>query len=243
MKRKKILVTGSSRGIGKALAFAFAKEGFHVYVNCRTSLEELKQVEKEILNFGGSCEAILADVSNATEVTQLFAQIEKDGAGLELLINNAGLSHLGLFQEMTDLQWKKVIDTNLSAAFYCSRATVNYMLSQKKGKIINISSIWGNVGASYEVAYSAAKAGLDGLTKALAKELAPSNIQVNAVSCGFIDTAMNGALSTAEKAVIQEEIPMGRFCQPEEVAAFVLDLCLSHDYLTGQIISLNGGWH
>ena len=142
---------------------------------------------------------------------------------------------------MTDQDWEDILHSNLSSAFYCSRAALPYMISQKSGKIINISSMWGRVGASCEAAYSASKAGLNGLTMALAKELAPSNIQVNAIACGVIDTAMNAGFSEKERQALREQVPAGRFGTPEETAELVYDLAENHPYLTGQIIGLDGG--
>ena len=143
---------------------------------------------------------------------------------------------------MTDSDWDRILQTNLSSVFYCSRAAVPYMVSQKAGKILNISSMWGISGASCEAAYSASKAGVNGLTKALAKELAPSNIQVNAIACGVIDTIMNAQLSEEERQLLMEEVPAGRFGTPEEVAELVLCLAQGHAYLTGQVIGLDGGF-
>ena len=161
---------------------------------------------------------------------------------LDILVNNAGVAHIGLLQDMTDEEWRKVIDTNLSSVFYCCRQAIPGMLHRKKGKIINISSMWGNVGASCEVAYSASKGGINSFTKALAKELAPSNIQGNAIACGVIDTRMNACYSLEEREALSQDIPAGRFGQPEEAAALIYDLACGHDYLTGQVITLDGGY-
>src|SRR5699024_1736214 len=161
--------------------------------------------------------------------------------GPDVLANNAGRAYFGLLSDMPDDDWRQVIDTDLSSAFYCCRAAIPYMVSRKSGKIINISSMWGTAGASCEAAYSAAKSGLHGLTRALAKELAPSNIQVNALACGVIDTEMNARLSTEERAALEEEIPAGRYGTPEEAARAVLMLAEAPAYLTGQIIGLDGG--
>ena len=161
--------------------------------------------------------------------------------GPDVLVNNAGISYIGLLTDMTDQDWEDILHSNLSSAFYCSRAALPYMVSQKSGKIINISSMWGRAGASCEAAYSASKAGLNGLTMALAKELAPSNIQVNAIACGVIDTVMNAGFSEEERRALMEEVPAGRFGTPEETADLVFDLAENHPYLTGQIIGLDGG--
>ena len=243
MKRKQILVTGASRGIGKACAIRFASKGWHVFLNCRKSIDDLQDTADFIKNeTSGSCEILPGDVGNPSEVWQIFAQIEESGSGLDALINNAGIAWVGLLTDMTDEEWNRMISTNLSSAFYCCRAALPYMIHQKAGRIINISSMWGTVGASCEVAYSAAKSGLNGLTRALAKELAPSNIQVNAIACGVIDTRMNACFDADERAELENEIPAGRFAAPSEVADFVQQLIDAPSYLTGQIISFDGGY-
>ena len=241
MDKKTVLVTGSSRGIGRACARAFAGAGWHVFINCRQSLEMLREVEKEILASGGTCTPVPGDVSDPDEVRRIFKIIEDTCGGLDVLINNAGIAWFGLLTDMTDEDWRTVTDTNLSSVFYCCRAAVPYMVSRKSGRIINISSMWGTAGASCEAAYSASKAGLNGLTQALAKELAPSNIQVNAIACGVIDTEMNARLDEEERNALREEIPAGRFGTPEEAAKLVLLLAEAPAYLTGQIIRMDGG--
>lgn len=241
MKKKNVLVTGSSRGIGRACALAFAGNGYHVFINCRNSLDQLKETERMILASGGICTMLPGDVGSPDDVRTMFDKISTLCGGLEVLVNNAGRAYFGLLSDMTDEDWRAVIDTDLSSAFYCCRAAIPYMVSRKSGKIINISSMWGTAGASCEAAYSAAKSGLHGLTRALAKELAPSNIQVNALACGVIDTEMNARLSTEERAALEEEIPAGRYGTPEEAARAVLMLAEAPAYLTGQIIGLDGG--
>lgn len=245
MKMKHVLITGASRGIGKAIALKFAREGFHVFINCSHSADALKKVKDEIDTLTGNaalCDMLIGDVGNPDDVEYMFSQIHEKCDGIDILINNAGIAHIGLLSDMTVDEWNRLIQTNLSAAFYCSKAAVPHMVSQKSGKIIQISSIWGSVGASCEVAYSAAKSGLHGFTKALAKELAPSNIQVNAVACGAIDTIMNQQLDEEERACLEDEIPAGRFGTPEEVADLVFDIAKGHAYMTAQIIGLDGGW-
>lgn len=243
MGKKQILITGASRGIGKACAIRFAKEGWHIFLNCRQSIESLQETAKLITNETcGSCEILPGDVGSPSEVRHIFEQINKSGAGLDALINNAGIAWMGLLTDMADEEWDRLISTNLSSAFYCSRAALPYMIHQKAGRIINISSMWGTVGASCEVAYSAAKSGLNGLTRALAKELAPSNIQVNAIACGVIDTTMNDLLDAEEKKALADEIPAGRFGTPEEVASLAWQLANAPEYLTGQILGMDGGY-
>ena len=222
-------------------ALAFAEHGWHVFINCRNSLDQLKETERMILASGGICTMLPGDVGSPDDVRAMFDKISTLCGGLEVLVNNAGRAYFGLLSDMTDEDWRAVIDTDLSSAFYCCRAAIPYMVSRKSGKIINISSVWGTAGASCEAAYSAAKSGLHGLTRALAKELAPSNIQVNALACGVIDTEMNARLSTEERSALEEEIPAGRYGTPEEAARAVLMLAEAPAYLTGQIIGLDGG--
>ena len=242
MHKKNVLVTGSSRGIGRACALAFAEAGYHVFINCRNSTDRLISLEKEILDADGSCTKGPDDVGNPDTVRSIFSTISAACGGLDVLVNNAGIPHFGLLSDMSDGEWRTVIDTNLSSAFYCCREAIPYMVSRKQGKIINISSVWGVTGASCETAYSASKAGLNGLTLALAKELAPSNIQVNAIACGVIDTEMNAWLDEQERNALKEEIPAGRFGTAGEAAKLTLMLAEAPGYLTGQIIRLDGGF-
>lgn len=242
MKKKYVLITGSSRGIGRACAVAFAKNGYHVFINCKNSIEQLTETENEILSFGGCCTALPGDVSDPDVVRSIFGKIREICRGVDVLVNNAGISHFGLLSDLSDSEWKNLIDTNLSSAFYCCREAIPHMVSEKHGRIINISSMWGTAGASCEAAYSASKSGLHGLTKALAKELAPSNIAVNAITCGVIDTEMNSRLNEEEREMLCDEIPAGRFGTCEEVAKTVLALAESPSYLTAQVIGIDGGF-
>ena len=186
--------------------------------------------------------AEICDMGDFAAVSELFARIEEQTGGIDILVNNAGISHIGLLQDMTIDEWNRIVATNLTSVFATSKLAIPHMLGCGAGKILNISSVWGNVGASCEVAYSATKGGINSFTKALAKELAPSNIQVNAIACGVIDTAMNQCFSEEEREALAEEIPVGRFGLPEEVASLALQICTGNDYLTGQIITLDGGW-
>jgi len=242
MNRKTVLVTGSSRGIGKAIAVKFAKKGFNVVINCAHQEELLQKTKVEIESYQVSCHAFLGDIGQYSQAKELFVQIKKLYGGLDVLVNNAGIAYVGLFSDMTPSDWERVMTTNLNSVFNCCSLAVPDMVKNKYGKIISISSVWGNVGASCEVAYSASKGGMNAFTKALAKELAPSNIQVNAVACGAIDTEMNHFLEDEELLQLIGEIPANRLGRAEEVADLVYHLAYKNEYLTGQIIGLDGGW-
>ena len=237
------LITGASRGIGAAIAHRFAKEGYSLVINCCKSAEALIKLKENLeQTYSISVLASVGDVGNSAYVCTLFQEIQQSFGTLDVVINNAGISHIGLLTDTSFEEWNRILSINLSAAFYTSKLAIPYMLAKKEGKIINISSVWGTVGASCEVAYSASKGGLNSFTKALAKELAPSNIQVNAIACGCIDTEMNQCFSSEERSALEEEIPAGRFGTPDEVAELVYTLASEHNYLTGQIITLDGGW-
>lgn len=241
--KKTALITGSSRGIGKAIALKLAKEGYHVIINCLKNEALLTELQQEIeKDYGVTCLAFCGDMGDSQSVQRLFDMIASNFSSLDIIVNNAGISNVGLFTDMTVEEWNHILHTNLSSAFYCCKFGVPLMLTKKSGKIINISSIWGCVGASCEVAYSAVKGGLNSMTMAMAKELAPSNIQVNAIACGAIDTEMNYFLSNEERSSLIAEIPADRFGKPEETADLVYSLCQAPSYLTGQIIKFDGGW-
>jgi 3-oxoacyl-[acyl-carrier protein] reductase len=242
MNKKTVLITGSSRGIGKAIAVKFAKKGYHVIINCAHNEEALLKTKSEIESYQVSCHAYLGDMGDIKAAKELFQQIKKLYGGIDVLVNNAGISYVGLFTDMTPDDWNRVITTNLTSVYNCCSLAIPEMVKNKYGKIISISSVWGNVGASCEVAYSASKGGMNAFTKALAKELAPSNIQVNAIACGAIDTEMNHFLEDAELMQLIEEIPANRLGRAEEVADLVYHLAYKNEYLTGQIIGLDGGW-
>ncbi len=243
MKRKTAMITGSSRGIGRETAVAFAGRGYDLILNCMHS-------ETELLNLAARLERQFAvrilcccgDIGNFEFVQNMFAKIHVFCGGADVLINNAGISYIGLLSDMPYEKWELMLHTNLTSVFSCCKCAIPYMVSQKSGKIINISSSWGVYGASCEVAYSAAKGGVNAFTKALAKELAPSNIQVNAVACGVIDTDMNACFDTEERRRLEEEIPAGYFARPAEVARLLLQLAEAPAYLTGQVIGFDGGW-
>lgn len=243
MTEKNVLITGASRGIGRSTAILFAQNGYHVFLNCNKSVEELKQVQEEIEKHHPKAVTLVpGNVGNPSDVRSIFREIYSHCDSLDVLINNAGIAHIGLLMDLTDEEWQQIIDTNLSSVFYCCREAVPKMVSKKSGRIINISSMWGTVGASCEAAYSASKSGIHGLTRALAKELAPSGISVNAIACGVIDTVMNAQLDETERQSLAEEIPAGRFCRPEEIAEVIWQTVNTPAYMTGQIIGVDGGY-
>ncbi|MCR4739953.1 MAG: SDR family NAD(P)-dependent oxidoreductase [Lachnospiraceae bacterium] len=239
MNNKMALITGSSRGIGKALAESFAAAGYDLTLTCIKSEEMITELAAYLsVRYSISCQTFIGDLSSYDTVLSLFEGIDD----IDVLVNNAGISYVGLLSDMSVEDWNRVINTNLSSAFYTCKLAIPKMLHNKSGKILNISSVWGNTGASMEVAYSASKAGLNGFTKALAKELAPSNIQVNAIACGLMDTDMNKNLTEEELNSLIDDIPANRIGKPEEVAELAVSLCTGNSYLTGQVISLDGGW-
>ncbi len=237
--RKKALITGASRGIGRAIAEELASLGYDLYLTCHKNSELLAGLSQKLWEqYRTNCQCYTFPISNEEEVSKMFAEIPY----LDILVNNAGISYIGLLTDMTYNEWKTVIDTNLNACFLTCRCAVPEMIRRRRGKIINISSVWGAVGASTEVAYSASKGGINAFTRALAKELGPSNIQVNAIACGVIETDMNKCFDKAEIEMLRQEIPADRLGQPQEVAKLVGLLCNGNEYLTGQIITLDGGW-
>ena len=236
---KYALVTGASRGIGREIAHMRAADGYHLYLTCIRSEKMLADYAAELSGrYNVSCTPFTGDMGNAQDVEALFSSIET----LDVLINNAGISYVGLLSEMSPSDWRKILSTNLDSVFYTSRLAIPLMLRRHSGRIINISSVWGNVGASMETAYSASKGGVNSFTKALAKELAPSNIQVNAIACGVIDTDMNRCFSPEEMEALRQEIPCDRIGTTADVAQMVKSLLHAPSYLTGQIITLDGGW-
>ena len=238
---KTVLVTGSSRGIGKAIAYKFAQEGYNVIINGAKNQDSLQQTKTEIEQYKVSCLAYLGDMGDYDRAKELFLLIKEQFGHIDVLVNNAGVSYIGLLTDMSPQDWNKVIGTNLTSVYNCCSLAIPNMVKDKSGSIINISSVWGNVGASCEVAYSASKGGMNAFTKALAKELAPSNIQVNAIACGAIDTEMNQFLTNEELLQLTNEIPSGRLGRADEVAELVYNLT-NNEYLTGQVIGLDGGW-
>ena len=233
------LITGASHGIGKSIAEAMAQKGYNLILTCSKSCQELIDFSSQLENqYKIICIPKQCDAKDPEAVRLLFEGIDT----LDAVINNAGISYYGLLQDMTPEEWNTVLSTNLSSAFYTSKYAIPMFLEKHAGHIINISSVWGNVGAATEVAYSASKGGLNTFTKALAKELAPSGIQVNALCCGLIETRMNANLSADDKNALLNEIPAGRIGTPEEVAKAVLCLLDMPSYFTGQTVTMDGGW-
>lgn len=236
---KTALITGASRGIGRAIACELAKQGYDLILTCITNINLLQALADELTGkYPISCRAIQANAGNYEDIRAIFQEIDC----LDVLVNNAGISYVGLLSHMTPEEWHHVMHTNLDSCFYTAKFAIPLMLKKHSGKIINISSVWGNVGASMEVAYSASKGGVNSFTKALAKELAPSGIQVNAIACGIIDTDMNKCFSEEDLEAVRAEIPADRLGTANEVAALVAQLTEAPPYLTGQIITIDGGW-
>lgn len=238
---KVILVTGGSKGIGADIAQYLAQKGYNVILNYNKSEEEAKKIQSTLAEQNINIDIFKADVTNHFEVTKLVNFCINKYHKIDVLINNAGISQTKLFTDISDLEWNNMLQTNLTSAFYTTKDTLPSMIHNKSGCIINISSVWGLVGSSCEVHYSVAKAGLDAMTKSLAKELGPSNIRVNSIAPGIINTDMNKHLSKEDLENITQEIPLERIGNPQSITKCVQWL-IEDDYTTGQIISINGGW-
>lgn len=240
---KTVVITGASKGIGAATAILFARKGYNVVLNYNRSYQSVKLLTSSLTGQGFSVLSVKADVANKLETDFLISETISRFGSVDILINNAGISISGTINDMDLYDSDRIFDVNLKGVYNCCKSVVNHMISQKSGKIINISSIWGQVGASCEVAYSASKAGVIGLTKALAKELAPSDITVNAIAPGIIDTSMNAGLTVEEMEEFVSRVPLGRIGTPDEIAAAALFLASDDaDYITGQILGVNGGY-
>lgn len=237
-----VFITGASRGIGRETALKYAQNGFGVILNCRKSRDEILKLHDEIIAMNVPCSVFVKDVSQLDKVSEIFEELSKSNMLPDIIVNNAAISHIGLLQDMTDEEWQNIINTNLSSAFNICKCAIPHMLRTGSGRIINISSMWGNVGASCEVAYSASKGGINSFTKALAKELAPSGIPVNAIAFGVVDTSMNSFLDEEEKSAIMDEIPAGKFLSAQEAADIIYDISMLNPYVTGQIITADGGY-
>ena len=239
---KVVIVTGASRGIGKEIAKGLSKKGYTIIANYNKSekqaIELKEELEKEKINI----DIFKADVSKRNDAKELVEYTIKKYGKIDILINNAGISQIKEFTQLTDEDWNNMINTNLNSVFYMTQEACKNMIHNKKGCIINISSIWGVVGASCEVHYSVSKAGIDAITKSLAKELGPSNIRVNSIAPGIIDTGMNKNLSQEEINNIKQEIPLEKIGTSTNIAKCVSWL-IEDDYTTGEVISINGGWY
>ena len=239
---KVALVTGGARGIGKAICRTLANDGFKIAVNYNNSENEALALKKE-LSAITDVEIFKCDVSESGAVKEMFSEISQKMGNVSVLVNNAGVAEQVLFTDITDEMWQRMINTNLSSAFYCSREALKNMISEKNGVIINIASMWGEVGASMEVHYSTAKAGLIGMTKALAKEVGLSGVRVNTVSPGVVLTDMMNSFSESDKENLKDETPLNALGMPEDIAQAVSFLVSDNaKFITGQVLSVNGGF-
>ena len=242
MQSKTVLITGASRGIGREIAVTFAHAGYRIAANYYSSAAQAEALQADILRLGGDCRLFPADVSSREEVLAMIDAIRRAFGTIDILVNNAGIGQQKLFTEITPEEWGRMLRVNLDSVFHCCQGVLPDMIRRKEGCIINISSMWEQVGASCEVHYSAAKAAVIGLTRALAKEVAPSGIRVNCIAPGFIDTEMNASLSPTDRAIVLEEIPLGRSGSPADVAEAARFLASpSARFITGQVLGVNGG--
>lgn len=241
--KKTVVITGSSRGIGAATALGFAQLGYNVVINYNKSKEKALSLLEEVRCKGSSAIAIKADVSKFSEADYLIAKSLEEFGNIDILVNNAGIAEQKLFTELGEEDWRRMFDINIHGMFNCTLPVANHMIENHRGKIINISSVWGVTGASCEVHYSASKAAVIGFTKALAKELGPSGIQVNCVAPGVINTEMNANLNENEIKELMDKTPCERLGTVFDVAKTILFLSDSgSDFITGQVISINGGF-
>lgn len=234
---KVILITGASRGIGREIAEKLAQKGYQVIANYNKSEKKAQELKEKYPNI----DIYKADVSKREEVQKMIEYIINKYKKIDVLINNAGISSSGLFTEVTDEEWNRIINNDLYSVFCTTQEVLSNMIMRKQGCIINISSVWGLVGSSCETIYSVAKAGVDGMTKSLAKELGPSNIRVNSIAPGIIDTDMNVNYTVEEIEAIKEEIPLEKIGKKTDISKCV-EWLIDDEYTTGQIISINGGW-
>lgn len=235
------VITGASKGIGFATAKYLAERGWALVIN---SGHDKAALETAVLTLSRitRVESYYGDISQEEHGNGLITHAIHTLGHIDLLINNAGISHIGLLSDMSTSQWRQIMQTNLDSVFFTCRAVIPHMVRRQQGRILNISSVWGEVGASCEAAYSASKGAVNALTKALAKELAPSHISVNAISFGIIDTDMNRCFDEDERQALAQEVPFGRFASPEEAASFCCQIAESPEYLTGQVLRFDGGW-
>lgn len=236
------LITGASSGIGKAIALELAGQYSKIAITSYHNPKALKNTQELLSDLGVECIACPGDCGDPSFVQQFVSDIISQWGQIDTLVNNAGISYVGLLTDMSVEEWQTILSTNLSSVFYYCHEIIPHMVHNHQGRILNISSVWGEVGASCEAAYSATKGGINALTQALGKELAPSRIAVNALSCGAVRTDMNSCFSPEELSVLEEEIPYGRMAFPEEAAQMAIRILTAPIYLTGQIIRFDGGW-
>lgn len=241
---KSVLVTGGARGIGAAVCVALAQQGYAVAINYNQSKDKAESLAKVIVeSYEVPALTVKADVSDYQQVCDMVDFVNKSFGGIDVLVNNAGIAQQKLFTDISCDDWKSMMATNLDGVFYCSKEVLKGMISKKQGVIVNISSMWGQVGASCEVHYSAAKAGVIGLTKALAKEVGPSNVRVNCIAPGVITTDMVSYFSTEDMNALKEETPLQKLGTPKNIADAVSFLVSSKaDFITGQVFGVNGGF-
>lgn len=236
-----VIVTGGSRGIGKCLVENLARDGYNVLLNYNKSEKQARKIQEDLMKDGIIIEIFKADVSKKEQVKAMVEFALKKWGSIDVLINNAGIAKLQMFQDVTEEDWNEIIDTNLKSAFYASQEVLQSMIHKKKGLIINISSMWGQVGASCETVYAISKAGIDAMTKSLAKELGPSNIRVNSISPGVIDTEMNSKIDEHIKNQIKDETPLRKIGEPIDIYKCAKWL-IKDEFTTGQVIGINGGY-
>lgn len=239
---KTAVITGASRGIGKACAIELANDFDAIVINAKHDSEKLRETIEEIKKSNTLCYSYVGDIGDYDFVKEMVEDLKQKDLSVDLLVNNAGISYVGLLTDMSISDWNTIIQTNLTSVFNCCNLILPQMIQNKNGRIINISSMWGLAGASCEVAYSATKGGINAFTMALAKEVAPSNIAVNAIACGTIDTDMNACFSKEDLEILENDIPIGRMGTCKEVAKMVSNLYNSPVYLTGEIIKFDGGY-
>ncbi len=240
---KTVIVTGASKGIGAATAIYFANKEYNVVINYNESYQSASLLSRSLNEQGCKTVAIKANIANKLDAQRLISETVDRFGSIDVLVNNAGVSFIGTITDTDEYDSDKIFDINLKGVYNCCKAVSPFMINQKSGKIVNIASMWGQVGASCEVAYSASKAGVIGLTKALAKELAPSGITVNAIAPGLIETSMNNDISAEDLSAFVDEIPIGRMGSPNEIAAATYFLASNEaDYITGQVLGVNGGY-